>query len=233
MQPDPQWRAANVYTTTSSSKAGLLDDTRLFLTTYTALGDLQATYQALIEGDLPHRSRSTRQTIVDNIRKRLTSWSPPRWVLDDLANFAQEETSAALQSALLIHVPRQNRLLYDAVQHLIAPRWEAGVTLVTREDVQRYLDAMASAHPEIERWTHSTRAKLAGNLLSILRDYGLLKGKERKQIVEPVVPDPVVRHLVRLLRAEGIADGELAHHPDWRLWLWDAARARHALANGS
>jgi transcriptional regulator of NAD metabolism len=232
MQSDPQWRAANVYTTASSSKTGLLDETRLFLTTYATLGDLRATHRALIDGDLPQRSRSTRQTIVDKINKRLTSWNSPAWALDDLAAFAQEDTSTALQAALLIHIPRQDRLLYDVVQHVVAPRWEAGITLVTREDVQRFLDEMTPTHPEIERWTHGTRAKLAGNLLSILRDYGLLKGKERKQIVEPVIPDPVVQHLARLLRAEGIADGELAHHPDWRLWLWDAARAGQALTNG-
>ena len=233
MQPDPQWRAANIYATKSTSKTGLLDETRLFLTTYATLGDFQATYQALINGDLPQRSRSTRQTIVDNIKKRLISWNPPAWVLDDLAAFAQEEAPVALQAALLIHVPRQDRLLYDVAQQLIVPRWQTGTTLILREDVQRYLDDMTPTHPEIGTWTHGTREKLAGNLLSILRDYGQLKGKERKQIVEPVVPAHVVQYLARLLQAEGIAAGELAHHPDWRLWLWDAARAEQALASGS
>lgn len=233
MQPDPQWRAANVYTTTSTSKAGLLDETRLFLTSYAALGDLQITYQTLVDGGLSHRARGTRQTVIDNIKKRLVSWNPPRWVLNDLTAFAQDADSTALSTALLIHVPRQDRLLYDVVQQVIAPRWEAGATLVTREDVQRFLDDATPTHPEIERWTHRTRATLAGNLLTILRDYGLLKGKERKQIVEPVIPDQVTQHLIRLLRAEGIADGELAHHPDWRLWLWDAARAQEALVDRS
>jgi hypothetical protein len=231
VQPDPQWRAAAIYTATSSSKAGLLDETRLFLTTYAALGHLQATHRVLIDGGLPQRSHSTRQTILKKIKERLTSWRPPEWVLEDLVAFAQDADPAALSAALLIHVPRQDRLLYDVVQHVVAPRWEAGGTLVTREDVQRYLDDMTPTHPEIERWTHQTRAKLAGNLLSILRDYGLLKGVERKQIVEPVVPDQVAQHLAKLLRAEGIADGELASHPDWRLWLWDAERALRACSS--
>ncbi len=122
-----------------------------------------------------------------------------------MATFALDANPAALQAAPPIHVPRQDRLLYDVVQQLIAPRWQTGVTLVLREDVQRYLDAMTPTHPEIETWTHQTRAKLAGNLLSILRDYGLLKGIERKQIVEPVAPAQVVQHLARLLHAEGIA----------------------------
>jgi hypothetical protein len=233
MQPDPQWRAANIYTSMSTSKTGLLDETRLFLMTYATLGDLQATHRALIDGDLPQRSYSTRQTILKKIKERLTRWNPPTWVLDDLAVFAQGQDPAALQTALLIHVPRQDRLLYDVVQQIIFGRWQMGQREVASSDVQRFLDEAMPAHPEIERWSHSTRAKLSGNLLSILNDYGLLKGKERKHIVEPAVPDQVVQHLARLLRAEGIADGELAHHPDWRLWLWDARRTQQALANGS
>ena len=41
----------------------------------------QATYRALINGDLPQRSRSTRQTILNKIQERLISWNPPAWVL--------------------------------------------------------------------------------------------------------------------------------------------------------
>jgi hypothetical protein len=32
-----------------------------------------------------------------------------------------------------------------------------------------------------------------------------------------------------LLREEGIAAEDIATHPDWQLWLWDAARVTTAL----
>jgi len=100
---------------------------------------------------------------------------------------------------------------------------------VSRADVQRLLDQSQDGHPEVNRWSYQTREKLAGNLLSILRDYGLLRGSARKSIVEPAVPTVVVQHLIRLLRAEGVAEPELPHHPDWQIWLWDAARAQKAI----
>ena len=88
---------------------------------------------------------------------------------------------------------------------------------------------MQSAHPEVDNWSHSTREKLSRNVLTSLRDFGLLQGTVSKQIVEPIVPAVVVRHLIYLLQAEGTPPEQIAHHPDWQLWLWDAARAQKAI----
>jgi len=234
-QQDAHWRAAGPYVTNNTAKTGLLAETRQFLLAYAELGDglqpqaVDAAYQRLVDGGLPQRSRATRRSIVNVLQQRLTSWNPPAWVLDDLVAFAQDQRPEVLRSALLIHVPRQDTLLYNVVQRLILPRWEAGDRFIVRADVQGFLDDEQTTHPEIGDWTHATREKLAGNTLTILRDYGLLQGTARKRIVEPVVAPDVVHHLVRLLQAEGVAPTELAHHPDWRLWLWDAPRAQAAI----
>jgi hypothetical protein len=225
-----QWRAEGSYTGNNASKAGLLDETRQFLRTYAQLNDIAATRQALLDGGLSQRSRVTRQVIFETIRRRLVRWNPPRWVLDDLAAFAAEPAPDNLRAALLLHVCRQDTLLYEIVQEVILPAWREGTWQVTRVDVQRYLDEAQEHHPEIEGWSHETREKLAGNILSILRDYGLLKGTARKQIVAPIVPLPVVTHLVHLLQAEGVPEADVSSHTDWQIWLWDSSQVQAALA---
>lgn len=222
---DTIWRATGPYLPTNSSKAGLFDETRQFLRVLDERRDLEATRLALLDGGLLQRSRFTRMTILQFIKRRLFGWQPPAWVVDDLIAFARDPSPDALQAALLLHVCRQDTLLYDLAQKVIVPRWQEEQREISRSDVQRFLDEAASGHPEVETWTHATREKLAGNLLSILRDYGLLRGSAQKQIVEPTVPSPVAEHLIRLLLAEGISPAEIPHHPDWRLWLWDAERA--------
>jgi len=229
MAYDVHWRATGPYLPNNSSKAGLLDETRAFLMTYAQVRDLTETRRTLVDGGLPQRSRATRVTIVRTIQERLTRWSPPSWVLDDLVAFASDRYSVSLATALLLHVVRQDVLLYHFVQHDLAPRWVRGDHTLIRADVQRFLDLALPAHPEIDDWSHATREKLAGNILSILRDYGLMQGKEQKQIVEPLVPDAVASHLIRLLRAEGVAEAELADHADWRIWLWGRRRAQQAI----
>jgi hypothetical protein len=226
---DVHWRASGAYLPNNSSKAGLLDETRAFLLTYAQLRDLTETRRSLVDGGLPQRSRATRVTIVRTIQERLTRWSPPTWVIDDLAAFARDSYATSLPGALLLHAVRQDAVLYHFVQDDLVLRWERGDHTLIRADVQRFLDLALPEHPEIDEWSHATREKLAGNVLSILRDYGLLQGRERKQIVEPLVPDAVASHLIRLLRAEGIPEEQLADHPDWRIWLWDRRRAQQTI----
>lgn len=226
-----RWRATGPYLPTNASKAGLLDETRQFLVTFARLRDVDATARELTDSALPQRSRETRRTIVKIIKARLTRWDPPDWVLSELAAFANSHESDTLKSALLLHAARQDVLLYDVVLQVVAPRWTEHVPEVSRADVQRFLDMAEPSHPEIAGWSRETREKLTGNVLSILRDYGLLVGTATKRIGEPIVPTGVVAHLARLLLAEGLAVEDLPLHPDWRLWLWEPERATRALAN--
>ena len=224
-----RWRTSGSYLPTLASKTSLIEETRLFLLTYARLLDIEATRQTLVNGGLPQRSRATRATIVKIVQIRLTRWHPPAWVLDELITFAQDGHQAELQVALLLHIARQDNLLYDFIQQVVVPRWFAGERELIRADVQRFLDSVQPAHPEVGWWSHSTREKISGNVLSTLRDFGLLQGKASKQIVEPIVPPPLVQHLVRLLRAEGIPPEQVTYHADWQLWLWDATRAQKAI----
>jgi hypothetical protein len=224
-----RWRASGPYLPTLASKTSLIEETRLFLLTYARLSDVEATRQALVNGGLPQRSRATRATIVKIVQMRLTRWHPPTWVLKDLVTFSQDGHQAELQVALLLHTARHDVLLYDIIQQVVVPKWTAGERELIRADIQRFLDDAQSIHPEIARWSHTTRERLSSHALAAMRDFGLLQGKIAKQIVEPIVPPTVIRHLVRLLQEEGIPPEQVAQHPDWQLWLWDAARAQKAI----
>jgi len=225
----PRWRSGGLYTANNASKNGLLEETRLALLACDRLQDRVAARRELLDGGLPQRSRATRETIVRVISDRLSAWRPPAWVCAALVASAQRVELRDLSLLLLLYAARQDALLYAVVQQVVWPRWRDGITAISRADVQRFLDDALPDHPEIDRWSVATREKLAGNLLTILRDYGLLQGQQgraTKRIVEPVVSPWATSHLVRLLRAEGIPDSEMTLHPDWRLWLLDADRVR-------
>lgn len=226
---EPRWRATGPYTASIASKTGLVEETRLALRAYAQLQDATAVRQHLLDGGLPQRSRATREGIVRALQDRLSAWDPPRWVCEDLVTAATGTAEHDLQLLLLLHSARQDRLLYDLTQQVLTPRWREGVVTIARVDVQRFLDMAVSVHPEIDGWSSATREKLAGNLLTILRDDGLLQGGAIKRMVEPVVSPRAARHLERLLHEEGVPERDLPHHPDWNLWLLDPPRARALL----
>ena len=224
-----RWRANGPYLPRLASKTSLLEETRRFLLDYARVRDIEETRRALVNGGLPQRSRATRVTIVEIVQIRLTRWHPPAWVLDDLITFAQDGHRAELQAALVLHTARQDTLFYDIIQQVVVPHWFAGERELIRADIQRFLDAVQSTHPEVIGWSYSTREKLSRNVLTTLRDFGLLQGTASKQMVEPIVPSAVVQHLLHLLQAEGVSPEQVAKHIDWRLWLWDAIRAQKAI----
>ena len=228
---ETMWRATGPYSASNASKAGLLPETELALRAYGRLHDLDAARRALLDGGLPQRSRTTRAVIVRTIVDRLVAWHPPAWVCDDLVAAAQDGSAADLHLLVLLHTVRQDTLLYDIVQRVVWPLWREGTVAISRVDVQRYLDGAVQGHPEIDRWSLATREKLAGNLLTILRDGGVLRGAATKHIVEPVVSTDAAAHLARLLDAEGVPQDDVAEQPDWAIWLLDPTRARTLLAH--
>lgn len=225
-----RWRAAGRYSAANMLKPGMIAETQLALAAYARLRDLDATRRYLQDEGLPQRSRATRRSIVTTIGERLTSWNPPQWVCQDLIETSAANDLANLKPLLLAHAARQDVLLYTVVQRVIVPRWHEGVVAISHVEMQRFLDEAAPSHPEIATWSRATRGKLTGNLLTVLRDYGLLVGAATKRIVEPVIPPRAASHLARLLQEEGIEAAHLPYHPDWALWLLTPERVRALLA---
>lgn len=225
-----EWRATGPYLPTAASKNGLIAETRLFLRAYAASGSVAQARNDLVDRLLPQRSRETRVVIMRNVLARLTRWNPPAWVLDDLVEAGEQESLSRLRILLLIHHARQETLLFDTVQELVVPCWQRGEPQLNRDDALAFLAERTSRHVEIDSWSYETRVKIAGNLLTTLRDYGLLIGKQIREIVEPAVDEQAFEHLARLLIEEGIPEARLADHPDWRLWLMPPERVQARLA---
>jgi hypothetical protein len=223
------WRAEGPYLPTLASKTALVEETRLFLLTYERLSDVEMALEALVNEALAQRSRRTRTTIVSIIRSRLLRWNPPAWVLHDCVSFARESHLDALRAALLLHIARQDHLLYDFVQQVIVPRRQRGEFRIFLSDAQTFFDAAQKEHPEVAHWSFETRLRLARGMLATLRDCGLLKGAVQKHLTFPLIPEQVVTHLIRLLSAEGVSREQMATHPDWNLWLWSPAQAKAAI----
>lgn len=217
------WRSASEYTSSLASTGFLIEESRTLMETYALSGDPQVTCRALVDGALHQHMRATRESIMRVLRQRFLRWNPPDWVLTDLLAFARTSGLEAFRLSIFLHLARQDRLLYDFMQSVVVPRFRSGDWYLLRSHVQGFLDGAEENHPQIKRWTHATREKLSNNVLAVLSEGKMLqegRGRE-KRIVAPLVPGAVAFHLIRLLEAEGIAQTQMTHHPDWNLWLCD------------
>jgi hypothetical protein len=180
---------------------------------------------------LTQPARETRRRIWDSLHWRYFAWSPPRWILSDLAHAARRDPNdRCFRGLAYLHYARRDRLTFDFVTELLCRRWENKRADVRRDDVLDFLVEYESRDVTVKRWRESTRKKLAGNMLSALRDFGLLTGVQRKTLQRPVVAPEVTLHLCRLLHAQGLRGRSVLEASDWRLFLWEPHDTSSALA---
>jgi len=178
---------------------------------------------ACLTGRLLRQSaRDTRSRIWDALHWRYFAWSPPRWVLADLAEAAKgDATDRRFVGLAYLHYVRRDRLTFDFVTDGLWRRWKSKALEVRRDDVLDFLADYESRDAAVQKWRESTRKKLAGNILSALRDFGVLTGVQRKSLQRPAVAPEVALHLCRMLDCEGLRGRALLEARDWRLFIWE------------
>lgn len=223
-------RDAGSYSARNSSKGSLLPESHLIFRALASGKSIDEARFASLGGKLLRQAaRETRRRIWHALHWRFFAWAPPAWVIADLATASRSDiTSPRFVGLVYVHFARRDRLTFDFVADKLWPLWKGDGRNVRRDDVIDFLAESANGQPT--KWRESTRVKLAGNVLSALRDFGLLTGVQRKTLQRPVVAPEVVLHLCRLLDAEGLRGRALLEARDWRLFLWDIADTSRALA---
>lgn len=207
--------------TRNTSKGALITEAHAVLRSAASDTPVEGLRQACLTGTiLRQRARETRRHIWDSLHWRLFIWGPPRWVLADLAEAPRGDSRDPRFAGLLyLHYARRDRLTFEFVTEKLWALWKCRSLEVSRNDVLDFLASSEAQNPRVKGWRESTRKKLAGNVLSALRDFGLLKGVQRKLIQQPLLPLDVVLHLCRLLHGEGLRGRAVLEARDWRLFL--------------
>ena len=207
----------------NTSKGALLPEARAVFRAFNCAASVAEVQAACLSGRiLRQRARETRRQIWNALHHRYFAWNPPRWVLADLTDAAQGEvTDARFVGLAYVHYARRDRLTFEFVTQELCALSKARALEVRRDDVLDFLADCGSREARVKGWRETTRKKLAGNVLTALRDFGLLEGVRRKKIRRPVVPPEVALHLCRLLYGEGLRGRAAVEAPDWRLFLWE------------
>ncbi len=207
--------------TRNTSKGALVTEAHAVLRSMASGTPVENLRQICLAGSiLRQRTRETRRHIWDLLHWRLFIWRPPPWVLADLAEAARgDSTDPRFVGLLYLHYARRDRLTFEFVTEKLWALWKSRSLEVSRNDVMDFLASSEAQNPRVRKWRESTRKKLAGNVLSALRDFGLLKGVQRKLIQQPLLPLEVVLHLCRLLHGEGLRGHAVLEARDWRLFL--------------
>jgi hypothetical protein len=121
----------------------------------------------------------------------------------------------------LWHLTRDEFLVRDFLVNWLFDEYDDGAFRLRPEDLREYLRTVGARGGETEHpWTETTMARVAGGLLKMAVDFGLLRGGVAKQFTSYHLPE---RSLLYLLHAVlGHEDGSprrLMDSPEWRMFL--------------
>jgi len=221
------------YTATLSGKSTLLAETFAVLRELDRGHTVAAVKALVMEADLLGKlTQSTRKSVWDHLHTRYLADETQAVTLARMVTRAPDRQTASL--VLYFEMCRSLPVLRDAVIGCIYPRYAAGFSGAGKADLQRFFDESAASHPEVTAWSPQTRDKVVSNILTILRDFGLLTGAQNKQFARLYMPLPAFVYVLYRLAGDGVrtAQGVLAHE-DWRLFLLESADVQALLVEAS
>jgi len=192
----------------NTSKGALLQET---YATFRAMSDgqpLSEVHRRILEGEVFKKTSYETRRKIRNALDHRYSFGFRRWIASSLAQASLEGIdSSRFRSLAYLYFCLRDRLTFEFVTEFVWQRWQDGITSLDREDVLTFIEGRIETKPSTAKWRESTRKKLAGNMLSALRDFGLFKGTAKKQIQRPVISAEAVFHLLTILMAEGLTGG--------------------------
>jgi len=218
------------YSSRNTSKGALLDESHQIVSALAQGLPLEQVREQAHQGQiLRQKARLSRTTIWERVHFRLLTHEN-QWVIEALkrAQAAGRYSPEFISMVYLLYCLRDH-LTFDFVTQWIWPRWAAGERGVFPEDLLDYLDQASEAQPQIRRWSESSRRKLCTSILTALRDFGLLKGTQKKEVVKPPLPMTTAGMILRLLTGEGGRGAGVLEDPTWRLFLLSANEVAHIL----
>jgi hypothetical protein len=211
------------YSSDLSNKTALLIETERVLNEFAAKGSLEEIRTLVIEDNiLLKQTRRTRHNTWKVIHARYFSGKdlPTIHILARVVTSPLPERDRHL--ILFYELAKSLPLVYDLTVDCLYTLYMEGRSSIDKTDVLAWLDrARADGHDEIGEWSPQTRNKVASNYLTIVRDFGLLEGTQRKVFTRLYVPLPSFVYVLYRLKDEGRSTKAIVTSADFKLFLMD------------
>jgi hypothetical protein len=211
------------YSSMLSSKGALLDETLAVLKQIDHGHSPGEVRSLVMDHDLLGKmTTSTRQSVWDHIHARYLSDGDHAHVLAHMVVHAPDRQTERL--VLFYEFCRSTPVLRDVTIQCVYPRYATGYIGIDKTIIQQHFDEVSGTHPELIEWSPQTRDKVVSNILTTLRDFGLLEGSQRKQFSRLYVPLPAFVYVLYRLAEDGLkTPQEILDFEDWRLFFLEPA----------
>lgn len=205
------------YTTRLQKGGALLPEMRRLVLEWDGSGEAAAS--SVANNLLSLQSRSRARDVVERCFVPRLVQSRPADLWRPLAVLEHAGWSAERLNPLYYYATAQAEpVLWDFVVEVLAERYGRGDQRVTTSDVLSWLARKPAERYAFGPWSASSALKVARGILAALRDFGVLEGKVKKDLVPLRLPEPSFALLARFRHDLGVQGRALLDDPVWRLF---------------
>ena len=130
---------------------------------------------------------------------------------------------------LLWHMTRDEFLLRDFLINWLYREYEEGAYRIRIDDPFDYLRELHKRGLVEKKWTDRTIKEVAGALLRMAVDFGLMSGKTLKEFASYHMPEDSFLYLLHAMYDVHGSAKDVVYSPDWRLFLMNPSDVEREL----
>ena len=132
-----------------------------------------------------------------------------------------------LNCILYFHATQSDQLLHDVVTEMLASLHRLGRSDVSVNDVKNWVSKQIAQGRTQSPWSDTTITRCAREVLSTLRDFGILQGAVKKRLAPIYLPVEAFAYIALYLRQNQPSGERLIHEPEWQLFFLSHKAVEH------
>ena len=215
-----------LYTSKIIKAGALLTDTKILLAHWDTARSVQKNLDRIRrENIFGKASRSRIEDILAIFRQRyLTSEAVTRSLV---ALVQQGLPGEALDRILYFYATQSDALLHDIVTEVLALFRMQGRIDVTVNDIQSAITDWIKEGKTVSQWSDITVLRAAREVLSTLRDFGVLQGTVHKRLAPIYLPVEAFAYIAFYLQQQQPSGERLLHDPEWQVFFLSDHAVEH------
>lgn len=207
---------SGLYTSKILKGSALIDDTILLLSSYDPSKSLSDNVSFVWEENTLAKSSRSRLKDVLRILKE-------RYLIDpDLALALHQFVTMRISHEILYPIlffltARSDPLIHDLFIDFVYERKRIGVAFISSGEVEQAIQQYVQDGKTTTRWSSQTTIRAAQHFLALLRDFGILEGKVKKQFSPFLIPNESFSFISFYLHKQGLTGQRLVTTDEWKL----------------
>lgn len=223
----------NTYSSRISYALSLIKETKIFYIELAKQRKIEEIYDEVMNDNLFDKTAlESRKKAFSAIRNRF--YTNPQVNNDILIKIIIFHLDDSIKNQIIYYYfSKSESIVYDITTKLLYEMFLEGKLIISKNDIFDFLESQTKTHNEINKWTESTKEHIVQHYLAIMKDFGFLKGSQKKQFNVPFISIEIILFIIFEKLEMNMNVKQILNSDDFKLFFLEKDDLIHYLEEGA